>query len=396
LSFALFYCARIATNLGFNIVGVAIGWQVYELTNSPLALGLIGLVQFAPTFAFVIAAGHVADRYDRRLVSGASQILQALTTAAIVVGIVLRALSPELLFAAAFVLGCGRAFEAPTMQALLTNVVTRERLPSAMALSASANRVAVIAGPAVGGALYALSPPGVYALAAALYALAAVFVALTRPTREAPHRAPVTFASLFAGVAFVARDKLILGAISLDLFAVLFGGATALLPIYARDILGTGAWGLGLLRSAPAVGSLAMTFVLGRFPIRRRYGPTLFLMVTGFGVATIVFALSRSFALSFAALALAGLFDVVSVLIRQSLVLMGTPDAMRGRVTAINLLFASSSNQLGQFESGLVAQWFGAVPSAVIGGVGTIAVALLWLRLFPQLVRVDRPTETAP
>ena len=389
-SFRLYLCSRVATNIAFQMIGVAVGWQVYELTGSAFALGMIGLVQFIPTLTLVIAVGHVADRYDRRLVAVTSQLVEGVTTAAIVVALMLHEASALALFVATLVIGIGRAFEAPTTQSLLANLVPRDALPKATAIWAAANRVAIISGPALGGFLYVVTPAGVYAVAAAMFVLASVLLALTRPARQAPSTTAPTLATLFAGFTFVRQHPLILGTMSLDLFATLFGGATALLPIYARDILATGSWGLGLLRSAPAVGALVMTLFVGRYPIRNRNGPILFAAIAAFGTATVVFALSHSFVLAFAALAFAGLFDVVNVLIRITLLQLETPDEMRGRVNAVGAMFANSSNQLGQFESGVVAAWLGAVPSAVIGGVGTILVALVWMRLFPQLARVDR------
>lgn len=395
MSFRLYLCSRVATNLAFNMLGVAVGWQIYALTSSAFALGMIGLVQFIPLVTFVIVVGHVADRYDRRGVAVVCQTLEGAMTAVIVAAIVSHTVTAPLLFIAMFVIGSLRAFENPATQALLPNLVTREQLPTATANWAAANRVAVISGPAIGGILYAVAPVVAYASAAATFVVAALLVACTRPKREGVSRPATTWAGLFAGFSFVLRNRLLFGIMSLDLFSTLFGGATALLPIYARDIFGTGPWGLGLLRSAPAVGSLAMTLVLGAFPIRRRNGVALFAGIAGFGTATIVFALSRSFVLAFAALAVAGLADVVNVLIRVSLTQLATPDAMRGRVSAVAAMFAGSANQLGQFESGLVAAWLGAVPSAALGGLGTICVALTWMTLFPQLRRIDRLGESA-
>jgi MFS family permease len=325
----------------------------------------------------------------------ACQILEGAVTATIVAGVVLHLITATWLFVATFVMGIGRAFENPTTQALLPNLVSRERLPTATANWAAANRVAVISGPAIGGILYALSPAITYASAAAMFVVAAILVACTRPRREAVTRPATTWAGLFGGFTFVLQNRLLLGTMSLDLFSTLFGGATALLPIYARDILGTGPWGLGLLRSAPAVGSLLMTLFLGRFPIHQRNGAALFAGIAGFGTATIVFAFSHSFLLAFVALAIAGLADVVNVLIRVTLTQLATPDAMRGRVNAVGSMFAGSANQLGQFESGVVAAWLGAVPSAALGGIGTVIVALVWMRLFPELRRIDK-IDTSP
>jgi MFS family permease len=390
-SFRLFLCSRIATNIAVNMVAVAVSWQVYEITDSALALGLIGLVQFLPTVLLVLAVGHVADRYDRRMVTVYSLFVEALMAAAIVGSLLFHAASAALLFVVSAAIATARAFEAPTAQAFMPELVPRERLASAMAHWAAANRVATIAGPALGGFLYAVSPIGVYAIATAFFLIAALLQLVTKPTqvRVRTTVAP-TWGTVFAGFRFVAVNRLFLGAMTLDLFATLFAGATALLPIYARDILATGPWGLGLLRSAPAAGALLVTLALARYPIRRHNGVVLFGAIGAFGAATIVFALSRSFVLALAALAIVGLADVVNVLIRVTLIQLAVPDAMRGRVNAINSMFANSSNQLGQVESGLIAAWLGAVPSALIGGIASIVVALVWMRLFPELRRIDR------
>jgi len=368
---------------------VAVGWQIYELTNSALALGMIGLVQFIPTLSLVLFAGSMADRNDRRLVAGTCQVIQGIGMCAIVAAIVLHAVTPFWLFAITFAMGTAKAFESPSQTALLANLVTREELQQAVSTSTSALKVAQIAGPALGGVLYVLSPIAVYGATAVLLFSAAAALSLTRPRRQTLERAPVTMTALLAGVRYVVNDRIIFGAVSLDLFAVIMGGATALLPIYARDILSTGAWGLGLLRAAPAVGAIFMTVWLARMPLRRRVGPALFSSVAAFGVATVAFALSHSFVVSVLMLAVSGLFDAVSQVIRATLVQMETPDSVRGRVVAVNTMFTNSSGQLGQLESGLVAAWLGAVPSAIIGGIGTIVVALAWMVLFPEITRID-------
>lgn len=379
-----------------QIFAVLLGWQIYDLTHSALALGLIGLIQFVPTLLLVIAVGHVADTYDRKVIAMVCQGVAALVSTTVAIALFRHALTVPLLYAAGLTVGIARSFEAPALSALLPNLVGREILPRAMAMNTTANRVAVICGPALGGLLFAFNPSGVYVVLAALSVAAMALVWTTRPESVPSKREPPSLRTLFAGITYVLARKTILGAISLDLFAVIFGGATALLPIYARDILLTGPWGLGLLRAAPAVGSLAIGFILARYPIRRHVGPTLFTMIAFFGIFTIVFAFSRNFALSFIALGLAGMVDVISVVIRISLIQLDTPDDMRGRVNAVNSMFTNSSNQLGELESGLVAAWLGAVPSAAIGGLGCILVALLWMRLFPTLARVDRFEEAPP
>lgn len=388
-SFALFWSARVASVVAFNMVAVAVGWQVYDLTASAYALGFIGAVQFLPTLALVLFSGHVADRYDRRFVSSLCQTIEGAVTFAIVAAVVMHAIDVTILFAGTLVIGVCRSFETPAMAALLPNIVPRESLQSAVATSTSAIKVAQIAGPALGGLLYALGPVVVYAVSGTLILAAAVLILMTRPARQRIDRAPVTLRTLLAGARFVRDDRFILGALSLDLFAVILGGATALLPIYAKDILATGPWGLGLLRSAPAAGAIVVTLWLARTPLRRRVGPALFASVAAYGLATVAFAVSHAFVLSLAMLAASGLFDAISQVIRATLVQLETPDDVRGRVTAVNSLFTASSGQLGQLESGLVAGWLGTVPSALIGGIGSIAIAGIWMLLFPEIARID-------
>ncbi len=388
-SFAYFWFARVASTLASQMFAVAVGWQIYELTNSALALGMIGFVQFVPTLALVLFAGSTADRNDRRIVAGICQTIQGLGMCVIVAAIVLGAITPFWLFTITFTMAIAKAFESPSLTSLLPNLVAREELQQAVSTSTSALKVAQMAGPALGGVLYAVSPIAVYGLTALLLFGAAIALRFTRPRQQTLERTPVTMTGLLAGVRYVVNDRIIFGAVTLDLFALIMGGATALLPIYARDILSTGAWGLGLLRAAPAVGAIFMTIWLARYPLRRRVGPALFSSVAAFGVATVAFALSHSFVVSILMLAVSGLFDAVSQVIRATLVQIETPDAVRGRVTAVNTMFTNSSGQLGQFESGLVAAWLGAVPSAVIGGIGTIVVALAWMVMFPEITRID-------
>jgi MFS family permease len=387
--FALFWSARVLSTAAFQLQGVAVGWQIYALTHSALALGLVGLVQFLPMLALAFLVGHVADRHDRRRIVGICQIVGAATMGFLAIGSLGGWLTPAPIFAAVAVIGALRAFEMPSMQALLPGLVPASLFPRAAAASASAIQTATILGPAAGGLLYALGPEAPYALACLLWLAATAASALIRMERRVPPRQPVTLASVFSGVAFIRRNPAILGSISLDLFAVLLGGATALLPIFARDILQTGPWGLGLLRSAPALGALAMSILLAHRPLRQRVGRTMFRAVIVFGLATVVFALSHWLWLSVAAMAVLGAADVISVVIRSSLVQIGTPDEMRGRVSAVNALFVGTSNQLGEFESGVTAALFGAVPAAMLGGIGTVAVALLWMRLFPALRDAD-------
>jgi MFS family permease len=387
--FAFFWFARGFTSIAFQIQGVAVGWQVYALTGSPFYLGLVGLAQFLPMFLLTLVVGHVADRYDRRMVVRLCQIVEGLAAAALAFGSFSGWQSKESILVVVSIAGAARAFEAPTIHALVPGLVPALLIPRAMAWSASAHQTATILGPAIGGLLYTAGPTAAYATASILFLTASLLIALIRIERAPPNREPVSLQSLFAGIVFIRNQPVVLGAISLDLFAVLLGGATALLPVYARDILVAGPWGLGLLRSAPAVGALAMSIFLARKMIEHRIGWVMFVAVVIFGVATIVFAISTSFVLSLGALVVLGAADVISVVIRSSLVQIKTPDEMRGRVSAVNSMFIGTSNQLGEFESGLTAALFGVVPAVLVGGVGTIVVVILWMRLFPQLLRID-------
>ena len=387
--FALFWCARVCSSFAFQMQSVAIGWQVYALTGSAFDLGLVGLMQFLPIMLLTLAVGHAADRYDRRRIVAVCQLVEVAASTVLALGIATGWLGVTGIFAVVAGIGAARAFESPTLSALMPGLVGEARLQQASAWSASANQTATIIGPAFGGLLYAVGVAIPFALAAGLFLLAALAVTLIRMDRPAPARKPATLRSVLSGITFIWTHPAVLGAISLDLFAVLLGGATALLPIYARDILHTGSWGLGVLRAAPAVGALTMSILLVRRPLRRRAGRLMFGAVVVFGLATIVFAVSRSLAVSLAALVILGAADVVSVVIRFALVQMRTPDAMRGRVSAVNMLFIGTSNQLGEFESGTTAALLGVVPATLLGGIATIGVALVWMRLFPALRDVD-------
>lgn len=391
-SYARFWLARICSTLSFQMLGVAVGWQVYAITHSTFALGMLGLVQFTPMLLLTLVVGQVADRYHRKTIIGICQSVEALAAAALALGSFLGWLHPAGIFAAVALVGATRAFESPSTQALIPGLVPETMVPSAIAWSSSANQTASIAGPALGGLLYALGAAVPYTLCAVLFVTASVLSASIRPPRTTPSKEPVTWRFLFSGIHYIRARRNILGAISLDLFAVLLGGATALLPAYARDILHTGPWGLGLLRMAPAVGALVTSIWLAHHPITRRAGRKMFTAVMIFGLATVGFALSRSVALSMGILCVLGAADVVSVVVRLSLVQLETPDAMRGRVSAVNSLFIGTSNQLGEFESGITASWFGLIPATIIGGVGSILVALVWMRLFPDLRRLERLT----
>jgi MFS family permease len=368
---------------------VAVGWQLYALTGSALDLGLVGLVQFVPTMALTLVVGHVADRFDRRVVVVTCEIAQAAGTTALAIGSVGGWLGRGGILAIVALLGAARAFENPARAALVPRLVPLASLPRAIASVTSAGQTARIVGPALGGVLYALGPTTVYTLVAALYAVGAMLIVFVRPTPMAPTPRAFTVASLFSGMRFILRERLLLGLLSLDLFAVLLGGTTALLPIYARDILGTGPWGLGLLRAAPACGALLTSLVLTRRPVGRNAGPVLFGGVIVFGVSTVVFSISTALPLSLAALAVLGAADLLSVVIRHSLVQIRTPDAMRGRVSAAHSLTTGTSNQLGDFESGVLAAAFGPIAAVLIGGIGTIVVAGVWMHRFPELRRFD-------
>ena len=387
--FRRYVLAGTISTVGAQMQSVAVGWELYERTGSAMDLGLVGLVQFLPMLALTLVVGHVADRYDRRRIIAACQLTGGLATGFLMLGSIAGWLTPGLIFAAVAVIGAMRAFEMPSGQALLPGLVPISVFPRAAALSASALQTAFIIGPAAGGFLYALGPAVPYGLAALLWLAACLSSTLIRMERRAPPRASVTLASVFSGFAFIRRQPAILGSISLDLFAVLLGGATALLPVFARDILHTGPWGLGLLRAGPALGALGMSILLAHRPLRQRVGRTMFHAVIVFGLATILFALSHWLWLSVAAMVVLGAADVISVVIRSSLVQIATPDEMRGRVSAVNGLFIGTSNQLGEFESGVTAALFGAVPAVILGGIGTILVALFWMRLFPALRDAD-------
>ena len=393
-SFRQFWCARVAAGFGYQMLSVAVGWQIYALTHRTLDLGLIGLAQFVPSLLLMLPAGHLADRHERRRILLAAEWLQGLALALLAAGSFLHWLNEGAILVLVVVIGVGKAFEFPVRQALLPGLVSPALLPRAMAASASAGQMTIMVGPALGGFLYLAGPGTVYLISACLYLGAALLFWRMPAVPPAVTRAARTLKTVFAGIAYIRQRPVIFGAISLDLFAVLLGGATALLPAFARDILHTGPWGLGLLRAAPAVGALIMSVWLARWPLRRSVGKIMFASVAGFGFATLVFALSTSFLLSLAALCVLGAFDMVSVVIRGTLVQLDTPDDMRGRVSAVNAMFVTTSNQLGEFESGVTAAWFGTVPAVVIGGLGTLAVVGLWAWWFPALRNRER-LETA-
>jgi MFS family permease len=388
-AFVRFWLARLGGTMANQMLMVALAWHMYDITLSAWDLGLVGLFQFVPALLFTLPAGHLADRLHRGRIFAFCMGAQALAAGVLLAAIHGHFGSRELILGISVLLGMARAFQMPAQQALTPQLVPSVLLQRAITLSASAMQAAIICGPALGGVLYTFGPATVYACSLALLLLAGG-LALTVRYHHKTASAAASWSSVLAGVAFVWQRKVILGATTLDLFAVLLGGATALLPIYARDLLQTGPVGLGLLRGAPAVGALAMSLLLVRWPLKRRVGHKLLLAVAVFGLATVVFGLSRSFTLSLLALVVTGAADSVSVVMRSTLVQLETPDEMRGRVSAVNSIFIGASNQLGEFESGTVAALWGPVVSVVAGGVGTMLVAAAWLRLFPSLAQRDR------
>lgn len=388
-SFQRFLASRVLSSMAFQGTGIAIGWLVYDRTNNAFDLGLIGLVQFLPMLVLTFVVGHVADQFDRRRIGLICQIIEAGVVGIIALGVWQGWLSTPGIFLAVAVLGAAQAFERPTMAALLPGLMPASMLQPAIAISTSFMQAAFIAGPTMGGLLYGVHPVAPFAAAAVMFLIASLCVSSIAKAERVPVRSKPTLSSVFAGLAFIRSKPVLLGTISLDLFAVLLGGATALLPMFARDILHAGPWALGLLRAAPAVGAVTMSLVLARFPLRHHVGKIMLSAVAVFGVATLVFSLSTNIALSIAALVTLGAADTVSVVIRSSLVQLLTPDEMRGRVNAVNSLFIGTSNQLGEFESGMAAALLGPVGAGVFGAVGTLVIVALWAGLFPSLRKVD-------
>lgn len=388
--FRLFCIARFVAATAFMMQTVAVGWLIYDLTQSPLALGLSGLVAFLPIVGLTLFAGHAADHFDRRTILMVSAGVGTAAAFGLFAAVVTGAPPVWLIYLLIFVFGATRAFAMPAGQALLPGLVPVEHFTNAVAWTSSAWQTATVIGPALGGVLYAFGATVVLATAAAAYAITFVLYALVRTRTNRGPREPMSWETMLAGLQFIRSRPVILGAISLDLFAVLLGGATALLPIYARDILHVGPTGLGLLRSMPAAGAVAMALWLAKRPVERNAGRTMFIAVGVFGLATIGFGLSESMIASLASLFVLGAADMISVVIRLTMVQIDTPDAMRGRVAAVNALFIGASNELGEFESGALAALLGPVASVVLGGAGSIAIAGLWTRLFPPLWRRDR------
>lgn len=389
--FRYYSLARFLTTISSEMQSVAVGWQLYELTHRPLDLGLVGLAQFLPGICLFLLAGHTADRVPRVRILKICYLAFSICSALLLM-LTLRGISlPLPIYGVLLLNGTIRAFNAPASQAFVPLLVPPAHFPNAVAWSSSVFQTATIAGPMIGGVVYGITgtPVVVYTCAAACYASAFVLLSRVRLQRSARSAAAASMRALFEGLQFIGRNKLILGAISLDLFAVLLGGAVALLPVYAREILRIGATGLGVLRSAPGVGALLMGIIIAHWPLERRAGMTMLWCIFAFGVFTISFGLSHSFTLSLVTLFLIGASDTVSVIVRHTLIQLSTPDEMRGRVSAVNTVFIGASNEVGQFESGITAQWFGAVPAVVLGGVGTIAIVASWAYLFPRLRKLD-------
>jgi MFS family permease len=394
-NFRLYMAARFLAVVSSEMISVAVGWQIYALTHRPLDLGLVGLAQFAPGVLLFLVAGHTADRHPRQAILRICYAGFALCAVALL-GFSLHGLASVWpIYVVLVGNGAIRAFNGPAGQALLPQMVAPEHFPNAVTWSSSFFQTATILGPMAGGLIYgfASSPAPVYASATIAYSIALLLLSSIRLNIAARARIEEPVGVILDGLRYIWRSKLILGSMSLDLFAVLLGGAVALLPVYSREILHTGPNGLGLLRAAPGLGAVLVAIVLAHHPLRRRAGLAMLWCICGFGVFTIVFGLSHSLALSFTALVLTGAFDMVSVIVRSTLVQLATPDEMRGRVSAVNMLFIGASNEVGQFESGITAQWFGAVPAVVLGGAGSIVVVILWSWLFPALRRVDRLAE---
>jgi MFS family permease len=393
--FARYQLARFFIVAGLEMQSVAVGWQIYEITKRPLDLGLVGLAQFLPGMLLFLVSGHAADRYNRR-----NLLIVCYTGFSVCSGLLLftslrstRAILP--IYMVVVLIGIVRSLNGPVSRALLPQIVPSEDFPNAVAWNGSVFQAATILGPSMGGVVYALSkgPSAVYTLSM-LAAISAIISTFRIQLRVKPRpREQFTMKTVLAGLHYIRKKKVVLGSISLDLFAVLLGGAVALLPVYAREILLTGPWGLGLLRSAPAIGAVSMAVLLAHRPLRGHVGVTMLWCVAGFGFFTILFGISRSLVLSMLALLFVGALDMVSVVIRASLVQLSTPDEMRGRVNAVEMIFIGASNEFGQFESGLTAQWFGTVPAVVFGGIGTLLVTGLWAWGFPELRRADRVTS---
>ncbi len=389
--FRRYLAGRLAGSFGAQMLVVALGYQVYQLTHNPLDLGLIGLSQFLPFVVLVLPAGQLADHMDRRRIMAACYVLLTVCALLLLALTIAGLTAAWPIFAVMTLFGVARAFSMPTGQALLPNLVPTEHFGNAIAITSSTGQIAIIGGPALGGLLFLAGPGVVYAVVAALIGLGTVFLLLIEGGgRSERPREPISLHTVLSGIVFVRSHSVVLGSISLDLFAVLFGGATALLPVYASDILHVGPTGLGILRAAPAVGAAICAGVLTARPVTRHVGAWMFGGVAIFGLSTLVFGVSRSFPVSLAALVVLGAADQVSVYVRHLLVQLTTPDRIRGRVSAVNAVFIGASNELGEFESGVTAAWLTTIPAVLLGGAATMVVAAAWTWLFPSLRRLDR------
>ncbi|HEY2352495.1 MAG TPA: MFS transporter [Candidatus Acidoferrum sp.] len=394
-NFRLFQVARFCMVLALEMQSVAVGWQIYEITHRPLDLGYVGLAQFLPGILLFLVSGHIVDRHHRRNVLVLCYCGYVVCSSLLLLVALRAGHSVTWIYVVLVLVGVVRSFNGPVSRAILPQLVPEEHFPSAVAWASSVFQAATILGPAVGGVAYAAfrGPAFVYGAAAFAASVAVLATLQIKSEAKARPREPINLTTVLAGFHYIWREKLILGSISLDLFAVLLGGAVALLPVYAREILMTGPWGLGLLRSAPAVGAAAMAIFLAYRPLRRKAGLTMLWCVAGFGVFTVLFGISHSLVFSLVALVLVGATDMVSVVVRGTLIQVATPDEMRGRVNAVDMMFIGASNEFGQFESGVTAHWFGTVPAVVFGGIGTLLVTALWAWRFPELRNADRLTD---
>ncbi|MDL2399556.1 MFS transporter [Rhizobium mayense] len=389
IAYTYFFFARFLTAFATQVVSVSVGWQMYDHTGNPIYLGLIGLVQFLPSLLLILVTGTVADRYNRRMVAAVCILVGTICAAALLFLTVSGTFAPLPVFLILAVFGIERAFMTPATQSLAPNLIPPEDLANAVTWNSMSWDAAAILGPVAGGLLYGVGPSVSYTVAVLFFAAGSLLTFLIpKPQQRVAHEAR-SLNEILAGFRFIWSEKVVLGAVSLDLFAVLLGGAVALMPIYARDILTLGPWGLGLLRAAPSFGAIAMGLLLATYPIRHRAGICMFIGVGMFGLGTLIFGISHTPWLSIAALAIMGASDLISVYVRETLITLWTPDHVRGRVNAVNMVFVGASNELGEFRAGTMAHYFGAVPAVVIGGIGTLAVAIIWASGFPQLRQID-------
>ncbi|AYG60827.1 MFS transporter [Rhizobium jaguaris] len=389
IAYTYFFFARFLTAFATQVVSVSVGWQMYDHTGNPIYLGLIGLVQFLPSLLLILVTGTVADRYNRRMVAAVCILVGTICTAALLFLTVSGTFAPLPVFLILAVFGVERAFMTPATQSLAPNLIPPKDLSNAVTWNSMSWDAAAILGPVAGGLLYGIGPTISYSVAVLFFAAGSLLTFLIpKPQQRTAHEAR-SLNEILAGFRFIWSEKVVLGAVSLDLFAVLLGGAVALMPVYARDILTLGPWGLGLLRAAPSFGAIAMGLFLATYPIRHRAGICMFIGVGMFGLGTLIFGISHTPWLSIAALAIMGASDLISVYVRETLITLWTPDHVRGRVNAVNMVFVGASNELGEFRAGTMAHYFGAVPAVVIGGIGTLAVAIIWASGFPQLRQID-------